>query len=764
MVDPAGFTKNIENLTIDITSEPLYWSFSRASTARVTIEAARMVTSTTSEVASASVGHYELRHFLGEGGFGRVYEAWDNVLYRRVAVKCLSALGSDIAQDALIREARAAASVQHMAFVKIFGFEDDGQSQYIIMELVDGKTLRHHAAADPGDIAAILDIVDQVAAAMVEAHASGLVHGDLKPGNLMIEPSGAVRILDFGLARHIDPLATQTASVGDQQGTIAYMAPERLAGRAPSVASDIYALGVMLYELVTGERPFAGLHGLALASAQLQSDSDRWQYPADIERGLLQLILAMTARDLTRRLSSMSDVRKHIGRLRTAAPPPSRPLPAPRALMRRWLAWRPPKTAWLGAAALCAALAVIAALDTGRLPVPVLHPAESVALDAGLKALRSSDRDGAIEQALSSFGAILERRPGHAGAAAGQALAYCLRYVGDGRDETWLRRAATASALALRQDDQLALAHTAQAWVEALSGHGAAALAAADRALVLDPGDVFALDAKINVLLRMQRYPAAHDVVRTAQARWPNERRFADLEGTLFYQQGHYAAAEQAFRRSIRLEPEGVFGYANLSATLLRLGRADDALSVLQQGLRVQRSGVLYSNLGTVLYNKGDYLGASTAFEHAVSAAKGAPNDYLKWANLADALRWIPGREHAAVDAYRRAVQLLRPQLARVPDDPTFLTRMGVYAAHLADEPGALAWTARGAAAAPANPDVQFRAALAYELRGERALALAHLERAVKLGYPLAAVEAEPELTALRRDAHYQSLTMEHRE
>jgi eukaryotic-like serine/threonine-protein kinase len=713
-----------------------------------------MALSTARETVSASVGHYELRQFLGEGGFGRVYEAWDNVLYRRVAVKCLSALDNGIAKDALIREARAAASVRHLAFVKIFGFEDDGQAQYIIMELVDGKTLRHHAAAEPGDVAAVLDIVDQVAAAMAEAHASGLVHGDLKPGNLMVEPSGTVRILDFGLARHIDPLATQSASLGDQQGTIAYMAPERLAGRAPSVASDIYALGVILYELVTGERPFAGLHGLALASAQLQTDSDRWQYPADMEPGLLQLILAMTARDPARRLSSMSEVRKRIGRLRTVAP------------TRRRLAWRPPRKAWLGAAALLVAGAIVAVLGTGRLAVPVLpvfQPAASVALDAGLKALRSSDRDGAIEQALASFGAILERRPGHAGAAAGQALAYCLRYVGDGRDETWLRRAATAAALALRQDDQLALAHTAQAWVEALSGHGAAALAAADRALVLDPGDIFALDAKINVLLRMQRYPAAYDVIRTAQARWPNERRFADLEGTLLYQQGRYAEAEHAFRRSIRLEPEGVFGYANLSATLLRLGRADDALSVLQQGLRVQPSGVLYSNLGTVLYNKGDYLGAGAAFEHAVSAAKGGPNDYLKWANLADALRWIPGREHAAVDAYRRAVQLLRPQLARVPDDPTFLTRMGVYAAHLADEPDALAWTARGAALAPANPDVQFRAALAYELRGQRALALAHLEHAVKLGYPLAAVAAEPELTALRRDAHYQSLTMEHR-
>ncbi len=160
-----------------------------------------------------------------------MYEAWDRMLYRSVALKCLNIASSEPGREQLIGEARLAASLRHLAFVKIFGFEDDGRSQSIVMELVRGNTFRSHVAECTSDPSRALGIIDQVAAAMAEAHASGLIHGDLKPGNLMLEPGGAVRILDFGLARHIDPLATQSAAPEDPQGTIAHTAPERLAGR-----------------------------------------------------------------------------------------------------------------------------------------------------------------------------------------------------------------------------------------------------------------------------------------------------------------------------------------------------------------------------------------------------------------------------------------------------------------------------------------------------------------------------------------------------
>ncbi|MGK5027525.1 protein kinase domain-containing protein [Janthinobacterium sp. RB2R34] len=714
----------------------------------------------------ARVGHYELRQCLGEGGYGQVYEAWDHLLYRSVALKRLTLAGRDADGSKLLGEARLAASLQHRAFVRIFGYEDHGQAQYIVMELVRGQALGQHAAEFTAEPERVLDIVDQVAAAMAEAHASGLVHGDLKPNNLMLETDGTVRILDFGLARQIDPLATQSGTTEDPQGTIAYMAPERLSGRPTCTASDIYSLGVVLYQLMTGTRPFASLHGLALASAHLHSNARQWEYPATLAPGLLQLILAMTARDPAVRLASMHAVRERIAAMRgisaTAVTqasgfsmPAAARVPQPKhGKHRRW------PLLLAGAVLLATSVFGLTKLPPSW-PIPLAS--DAALMRSGMEALRHTDRDGAIEQALQSFGTILARSPGHAAAAAGQSLAYSLRYVGDGRDESWLLRAATAARLALQENDQLALAHAAQSWVATLEGHGSEALDAANRALELDPEDIAALHAKINLLLRMQQHTTAQELIRQAQSHWPNERIFADLEGTLHFQQGDYVHAEQAFRRSLRLEPDAVLGYANLSATLLRLGRSDDALVVLQQGLRMQPSGVLYSNLGAVLFARGNFLGASTAFEHAVSAAKGGPNDYLKWANLADALRWIPGREKAARDAYRRATQLLQPILARAPDDATYLTRMGLYAAHLGNKSDALQWTERGAAAAPSNPDVRFRAALANELSGRRSAALAHLERATVLGYPFSSIESEPELVALRRDTRYQTLAMEYK-
>jgi tetratricopeptide (TPR) repeat protein len=731
-----------------------------------------MTDSLASDNSLSSIGHYELRKRLGEGGYGQVYEAWDQLLHRSVALKCLTNASGQAGSERLMREARLAASLHHPAFVKIFGFEENGRAEFIVMELVRGSTLRGQAADCTADPPRALDIIDQIAAAMAEAHAAGLVHGDLKPGNLMLQPGGAVRILDFGLARHIDPLATQTGVPEDPLGTIAYMAPERLAGLPPSAATDIYALGVVLYELLNGERPYAGLHGLALASAHMHTSSHQWQYPRYLDPGLLQLILAMTARDPAARLRSMDAVRTRIAQLRDAPlglSLPAAAAPTPAATVSAAPQPHPPPkrdtrlALLLGGAVLAIAATTAVLVDRPPRLAPAAPYSESALMQAGMEALRHVDRDGQIERALASFGAILSHTPKHAGAAGGQSLAYSMRYSGDGRDEVWLLRAASAAALAVQENDQLSLAHAAQSWVAALRGQGTAALAAADRALALDPSDTSALTAKIYVLLRMQRHDDARALIAQARARWPNERAFTDLEGTLLYQRGDYAGAELAFRRSLLLEPDAVQPYANLSAALLRQARGDEALAVLQQGLRVQPSGVLYSNLGTVLYSRGDFPGAGAAFEHAVSAAKGGPNDYLKWANLADALRWIPGREQAARDAYRRAMQLLRPILARAPDDPTFLTRMGLYAAHLGNEPEALNWTERGAAAAPANPDVRFRAALANELSGRRSAALGHLARAIALGYPFSSIESEPELVALRRDARYQTLAMEHK-
>lgn len=694
--------------------------------------------------------HYEIRGRLGEGGYGQVFEAWDATLCRAVAIKQLKQGSAALDPERLIREARLAAALSHSAFVKIFSVAGGGASQAIVMELVQGSTLRQRMLERSLSPEQALAIVDQIAAAMAEAHASGLVHGDLKPSNLIIEPSGAPRILDFGLARQINPLANQSSTTDHSDGTIAYMAPERLGGQPPSVGADIYALGAMLYEMLAGSRPFADLDGLALAAAHLQSCSSRWPFPPEVPAAHVALVRAMTARDPSQRLRSMAAVRQRIAARR--APD----TPAAAAARRRWRGWRGAVAAGAAVALLGGALWLLAPLERWR---PVLAPAQT--LQAGWEALSHYDRDGSLTEADNTFQAILKQNPRQASAAAGLSLTYSQRYSGDERDPALLAQANASAQQALRLDDQLALAHVAQGEALRMAGQNEASLPSFKRALELDPQALLALKGKTLALLSLRRFDEAETLLQQARQLYPRERRMADLLGSLRFQQADYTAAETAFRLSLQLEPDAVYAYANLSMALLRQGRGDEALQVLQQGLQVRPNGRLYTNLGTTLFARADYAGAAQAFERAVSTAQGSPNHYLKWANLADALRWLPGREDDSRRAYQRASDLLAPQLEGAIDNATRASRMGWYRARLGDAPGALAWTEKALARAPASPDIQFRAALAYELSGRRQSAIAALIRASTLGYPAHLIDSEPDLIALRRDPHYQSLLLE---
>jgi serine/threonine-protein kinase len=602
----------------------------------------------------------------------------------------------------------------------------------------------------------VFDLVGQAAAAMQAAHARGLIHGDLKPSNLMVDEAGKLRILDLGLAFHDDAQATTSVMQLEQQGTIAYMAPECLLGKPASRQSDVYALGVMLYEMVCGARPFANLSGLALAAAQMQSSSATWVFPDTAPAPLIALVRSMTARQLEQRLAGMAEVCAGLAACRDGTP--AAPLPAPAAASRDAF-WRAPvlrsRKAWLVASLVLAlGLGSVLAIDHMRTADPVFS--RSATISRALHALESFDQTEKLEAARADFAALLARDPNNAAAVAGMSLVDSFRYAGDTQDETWLKRADAAAQQAMRLEPTLALSHVAQAWV--LYNHGKLehGLAAAEKALGLDPDNLFAALSKSDCLIKLRRYDEARAWGEAMLRRHPGQRVFADALGTVHYLQGHYKEAEQAFRLSIRLQPDSSTAYANLDQALLRQGRGDEALQVVQQGLRVHPSADLYTNLGNVLFQRGDYVGAASAFERAVAAPAGNPNMYLGWANLGDTLLWIPGREAQARSAYARAKELLAPQLARAPSDVTLVSRMGLYAARSGDGAGAMTLTAKALALAPDSPDVHFRAALAYELLHHRELALDALARAKRLGYPASAIEAEPDFVALRRDARYQ--------
>lgn len=714
--------------------------------------------------------HYEVRRLLGEGGFGHVYEAWDAKLCRSVALKRLKQHADMLHPEKLLNEARLAASLRHPAFVRIFSIDGDGQSQSIVMELVEGQTLGQVMHAAPMPLDAALDIAQQIADAMDEAHAMDLVHGDLKPSNLMLEANGKVRILDFGLARQLDPQATQTTLLCDLQGTIAYMAPERLMGRLPDMRGDIYALGAMLYEMLAGQRPFSHLNGLALAAAHMQSNAVWPAMPASVPPAIDALVRSMTAHDPLERPRTMRDVREGIAAQRNAsgtaplplaeiALPPEAPssvairLPIPRkrtlqitagiVLLAGMVAWQ-----WSHFAP-----AVKAFVTGEKAQAPY---SEIASMAAGMEALRVFDRDSSQANAIEQFSAILRHKPSSAAAAAGISLAYSLRYIGNGRDDTWLQRADASAQQAMAADNQLALAQVAQAWVQELQGNSDAALTSNTAALNLDPKNLLALVGKTRVLMRAKKYDSAQSAIDEVKRQYPHERLGQILQGMLQYRQSNYAAAESAFRKAIELDPLSSVAYSSLNAVLLRQDRGDEALRVLQQGLQIQPHWELYGNLGTSLFAKGDYLGAVEAFKNAVSSSKGSPGIYLLWANLGDAQRWVPAQAAASRDSYLRAITLLSPLLHRLPGNATFHSQMGLYSAYTGDTKEALNRVRQALKISSEVADVQFRAALTFEVIGNHDEALAALVNAANLGYPLNLIESAPDLLNLRREARYQ--------
>jgi eukaryotic-like serine/threonine-protein kinase len=211
------------------------------------------------------LGPYEIVAPLGRGGMGEVYRAYDRRLNRSVAIKILTGPIDDDRRARFMREARSVAHVEHPHVCRIYDVGRDHDVDYLVMEYLEGETLASRLARGPLPADEAIAIARQVAEALASTHGRGLVHRDLKPGNVMLTAAGA-KVLDFGLS---GPAATDTATIA---GTLHYMAPEQLDGRPATAQSDIFALGSMLYEMLAGRRAFAGENASATIAAILHHD------------------------------------------------------------------------------------------------------------------------------------------------------------------------------------------------------------------------------------------------------------------------------------------------------------------------------------------------------------------------------------------------------------------------------------------------------------------------------------------------------------
>ena len=213
-------------------------------------------------LAGKRVGNYHVLEEIGRGGMGVVYAAEDQRLRRTVALKALTPeyTRDPIRRERLTREARAAAALSHPAIATIFALEEIDGELYIVSELVRGRTLRDELGDGPLPPAQLLPVLIAIATALAAAHERGIVHRDLKPENIIRRVDGQIKVLDFGLARSQSrrnaPASTRLTEVGSALGTPGYMAPEQLSGAEVDARADVFAFGVLAWELATGEHPF----------------------------------------------------------------------------------------------------------------------------------------------------------------------------------------------------------------------------------------------------------------------------------------------------------------------------------------------------------------------------------------------------------------------------------------------------------------------------------------------------------------------------
>ncbi len=276
-----------------------------------------------------AISHYTILERLGEGGMGQVYLAEDTRLERRIALKVLAEHFSTDA-DSLARferEAKAIAALNHPNIVTIFSVEKVDDQRFYTMEWVDGKTLDELIPSDGMPLRELLDRAVQLAAALCAAHDRGITHRDLKPANVMVTAEGRVKVLDFGLAKllqersrvsEIDEATAVKTQDGRVLGTAPYMSPEHIKGRDVDGRSDIFALGIMLYEMTTGERPFVGrswaeLMSVILRDAPVAVEQRRRGCPQSLSR-IIHRCLAkepadrfQTAQELARELETLRE-------------------------------------------------------------------------------------------------------------------------------------------------------------------------------------------------------------------------------------------------------------------------------------------------------------------------------------------------------------------------------------------------------------------------------------------------------------------------
>ena len=679
---------------------------------------------------------FSILRFVGAGAMGEVYEAEDAELGGRVALKTIRPHLLDEPQtlSRFRREIQVARQVTHPNVCRVFDVGRDRFSDrelvYFTMEFLDGETLSMWMRTPARSFEAALPICRQIAAGLDALHARGIMHRDLKPGNVMlVDASGGPRAVigDFGLAREFGcEVETVTQTVGIV-GTPAYMAPEVLAGAPATAASDLWAFGLLLHEVATGRR---------IAPGQ--------KLDPELPAAWAAAIAHCLATEPSERPASAAAV--------IAALAPGNSPPRTRAKPnRKWVA-----------VALAAGLLAGAAWFGRNLWRERAHSASaphSDGMDAVRDLLTHAYKPGNLASAIATLETAVRSHPGAAYEHGELGNAYWQRFQEKQSPED-LNAARQQSERALALDPGLTQPHVTEAQLALQTGRTDLAQAQIQQALAIDRNNPAAYAAQSSLLRTEGRSAEAEAALQRAIDLAPEDWRWHDRLGALYRLTGQFAKAGPEYETSLRLAPDNANTLGNLAGIYLQQSRYPEARRTFEQAIAADPQYRFYSGLGATLMLEGNYPEASRMFRKAADLN---PLSYIAWANIGSAYSWTAGQKPQAAAAYQKAIEIAEAERKVNPKDATLLARVGDYYAAIGDGARAVPLLRQALALQSESPEVAYTAAEAYEILHRRDDALRWMKEAVRLGYPLSYIERSPELAGLRADPRFQLVAAEKR-
>ena len=615
------------------------------------------------------LGPYEVLAKLGEGGMGEVYRATDTRLGRAVAIKTVHAPFSERVE----REARAISALNHPHVCTLYDVGSFEGTGYLVMELVDGEPLR---GPMPWQDAA--RHVAEVCDALDAAHRKGIVHRDLKPGNVLLTPQG-VKVIDFGLAKQEDAGATTVAgvtTVGAVLGTAAYMAPEQAAGRPADARSDLWAVGMILFEILSGRLPYRGGSASAILAELLDPSPLALELPPGVPDEARRIVEKLLAKDPAERYQHADEVAVDLRAPGREVPQPSvavAPAPTPRPWKGRglWLA--------LGIVALAAA-AIFGALQW-RAP-PVHAPLPSKVPEANeyfQRAMLFLNTQQDLPRARQLLEKALALDPAFAHARAWYGFTHLLLVdAGLSNDTGWLYKAEAELRRALEGDSSSARAHSALAYVYLYQGRKELMPQEARKAMELDPNEK---DGRLHLAMYHQwngEYEQSQALLKQLLEADPlyyaarmnvgdNQRQMGDPAGCL---------AEQG--KVLEQDPKNWYARALMAMAHLDAGNAPKARDALEAARALEPQNylgrVLWALLLAVEGRRADAMQAMDAevlkYGELINAASLVAEFYSVLGDRAKALEWL---DRAVRAGDERADWFERdPLLVNVRQEPRF--------------------------------------------------------------------------------------------